>query len=196
MIIRLNENNVLELTEKAFFIQDFRALYNYYTQKLKNEDRAMAAFSVIYYMYYFDSRFLLLYEDEEERLKEVKKFVYKGDEITDIKVFRTASETYKSLMDEDQSALYVVMKKNVYKLKDFAENMSLVKVDNTATEEGDAPDTLVDIKGVYVTYKDFAAINSSLPQQEDALRKFKEKLQRHFKSEVDVYGGGDLGAYE
>jgi len=39
-------------------------------------------------------------------------------------------------------------------------------------------------------------VNSSLPQQEEDLRKFKEKLQKHFKSEVDVYGGGETGAYE
>lgn len=196
MIVILNENNILELTEKAFFIKDFRDMHNYYSGKLKNNDRAMAAFAVMYYMYYFDSRFLLEFEDEKERMTHVREFVYKGNEVTDIKVFRTACETYKELMNEEQTSLYVVMKKNVTKLKDFAKDMTLVKVNNTNTEEGKADDTITDIKGTYVTYKDFLAINSSLPQQEEDLRKFKEKLQRHFKSEVDVYGGGAIGAYE
>lgn len=196
MIIRLNENNVLELTEKAFFIKDFRDMYNYYAGKLKNDDRAMAAFSVMYYMYYFDSRFLIEFEDEEERFKEVRKFVFKGDEIDTIKIYTAACETYKALMDEDQTSLYTVMKKNVYKLKDFASRMTLFKKAETPTEEGEVPDTVVETSDVYVTYKDFVAINSSLPSQEDDLRKFKEKLQKHFKSEIDVYGGGVIGAYE
>jgi len=195
MIIRLNENNALELTEKAFIIKDFRDLYNYYTAKLNNEERAMAAFAVIYYMHYFDSRFLLEFKDLKERFKQVKAFVYKGDEINRIKIFDKAEKTYIKLMDEEQTGLYVVMKANVTKLKEYAADMTLIKV-TTPNAEGDSEDTITEVQGNYVSYKDFTAINSSLPQQEEDLRKFKDRLQKHFVSEVDVYGGGSLGVYE
>lgn len=193
MIVRLNENNTLELTEKAMFIKDFRDMYNYYSRKLNNEDRAMAAFAMMYYMYYFDSRFIIEYKDEKERFKAIKEFVYKGNEITEIKIFQKASETYQKLMDEEQTDLYVVMKANTYKLKEYAKNMVLIKPSHTGEEVQDA---ISDAKEIYVSFSEFSKINLSLPEQEEGLRKFKERLQKHFKSEVDVYGGGDIGAYE
>ena len=198
MIVRLNDENKLELTEKAFIVRPFREMYNYYVGKLDNDDRAMAAFGVLYYMYYFDSQFLIKYPDEEERFKEVKKYVYRGEEISRIKVFEKAEEAYKELMDQEQTALYLVMKKNVDKLKDFAERMVLVKPQVKLEEDEDG--NLVpkeDEEGhILVKLTDFMTTNSSLPKQEEELRAFRERLQQHFKNKMDVYGGGDLGAYE
>lgn len=194
MIVILNENNVLELTEKAMLIKSFRDLYNYYTVKLKDEERAMAAFGVLYYMYYFDSQYLIDYPDEEERLKAVKKFVYKGDQINQTKIYKEAVETYKGLMDEDQTSFYTVMKANTFKIKEYAEDMVLTTGANTGESENN--DTDIPVKGVKVSFTEFIKVNSTLPEQEELLRKFREKLQRNFKSEIDIYGGGDIGEYE
>lgn len=196
MIVFLNENNKLELTEKAMMIKDFRDLYYYYAVKLKNEDRAMAAFATLYFMHHFDSQFLVDYpNDLEQRFKAVQKFVYKGDEITKIKVYVQAEKTYLSLIDKEQTVLYVVMKRNVQKLKEYAENMVLIKSAGGSKEEI-AEDVIKETLEVKVNWKEFNDINSSLPDQEEKLRKFKERLMEHFKSEVDIYGGGDTGAYE
>jgi len=198
MVVRLNEDNRLELTEKAFLVKPFRDMYNYYVGKLDNDDRAMAAFGVLYYMHYFDSPFLLNYPDEDERFKEVKKYVYRGEEITRIKVFAKAEEAYKEMMDQEQTALYVVMKENVNKLKDFAKRMVLVKpeVEIEEDEEGNPIIRESSNNAIYVKLSDFMTTNSALPKQEEELRHFRERLQQHFKQEMDVYGGGDIGAYE
>ena len=197
MIVTLNIDNKLELTDKAMQILDFRELYNYYAVKLNNEERAMAAFGVLYYMYYFDSRFLDLHEDETDRLKAVKEFVYKGSEITKIKVFAKAAETYKKLMDEEQTMNYVVMKANVKKLRDFAKAMVLMKDEEQQTQEEKENDVPAKKStGIKVRLKEFLETNSALPKQEEDLTKFKERLLKHFDSQVDIFGGGSTGAYE
>lgn len=201
MIITLNQDNKLELTDKAFIIRAFRELYRYYAEKLNSEDRAMAAFSIMYYMHFFDSRFLLEHpKDLKVRLAEVKAFVYMGDKVnTETKLFKAAEELYKTLMDEEQSSIYLVMKNNVKKMKDYAEAMVLVKENSAeATEEEIATDSLplTTTNKIKVTFKEFREVNASLPEQEEILRKFKDKLLQHFKGNIDIYGGGDIGAYE
>lgn len=192
MIVVLNEDNRLELTDKAMMVKDFRELYNYYAGKLDNHNRAMAAFGVLYYMYYFDSHFLLDYPDESDRLKAVKAFVYLGGDISSTKVFKKACITYQDLMDQEQSANYVVMKRNVRKLREFAQAMVLIKEDEPADgEDRESVSTTVKVR-----LKEFLETNSALPKQEEELRKFKERLQKHFNSQVDIYGGGTIGAYE
>lgn len=197
MIVRLNEDNRLELSEKAMMVRDFRGLYKYYTDKLNDEERAMAAFGILYYMYFFDSQFLLDYPDDmDARLAAVKQFVYKGDKInTDTKVFRKAAETYCGMMDQEQSEAYVIMKGNFNKLKQYAKAMVLVQEDSPT--EGEAREDVAPIsQGIRVTFKEFTSVNASLPDQEKALNDFKSRLLQHFKSEIDIYGGGEMGAYE
>jgi len=192
MLLRLDENNQLVITEKAYFVREFRELYDYYYKTLSNPERGQAAFGVLYYMFNFDSDFLFEYEDEAERLKAVKAFVYKGEEVTNIKVFKRAVERYKSLMDASQTKAYVVMKQNFIKLRDYASRIVLSPVREDVSDPDYDPLTAP----IQVDYKEFSAVNTLLPKQEEELRKFKETLQKHMVNEIDVYGGGDLGAYE
>lgn len=194
MIVVLDENNKLILTEKALFIKDFRDLYNYYNKSLGGHDKAMAAFGIMYYMFFFDSPYLLDYPDEEERFKEVQKFVYKGEEISKIKLLEKAFETYKNLMDLEQVSLYLVMRNNVTKVKVYAENMVLGKK-NTGGKKGEE-DQIRDTTDIPVTFGEFQKVNSSLPNLEEELRLFKDRLMKFMKSSIDIYGGGEQGAYE
>jgi hypothetical protein len=193
MIIVLDENNTLQLTEKAFMIGDFRELYDSY----KDQELAMAAFSIMYYMYHFGSHFLYDYFDEKERFKEVQKFVYRGTEITYSKI-KIAMDTYRDLYDKESVSTYLIMKRNVDKLKIYASKMELIiPVTETEDEEGNVrTEKKLDPEMVYVDYKEFVAINSMLPKQQQDLELFENRLIESVKNQIDIYGGGDLGAYE
>ncbi len=192
MLLQFDENNSLNITEKAFHIKEFRELYKYYYEQLKRPERGEAAFGILYWMYHFDSDFIFKYPDEAERLKHVKAFVYKGNEVTDTKVFRAAKERYKSLMAEDQTNAYIVMKKNFIKLREYASRITLAPV----MEDTSNPDYNPAEAPILVDYKEFSAVNSLLPKQEEELRKYKEALLKHMSNAMDIYGGGTLGAYE
>jgi len=192
MLIRLDENHKIIITEKAYFVKEFRDLYNYYYTKLKKPDRGIAAFGIMYFMYNFDSDFLADYEDEDERFEHVRKFVYFGEEVTRIKLFEAAVSRYKSLVENSQTYAYVVMKNNFKKLREYAKRITLVDP-RADTSDPDYDPNTVDL---FVDYKEFAAINTLLPKQEEELRRFKETLQKHITNEMDLYGGGSLGAYE
>ena len=95
-------------------------------------------------------------------------------------------------MFEDQTYAYITMKKNFKKLREYANRISLVAPREDVTDPKYDPNTAM----LHVDYKEFAAINTLLPKQEEELRKFKETLQKNMVNEIDVYGGGSLGAYE
>jgi hypothetical protein len=194
MILVLTDENKVEITNKALEIKDFKVLWKYYNERQEGHDKAVAAFSILYWMYFFDSHFLQDYEDVDERYKAVQQFVYMGEEIDKIGIMEKAMGTYQELMDREQVAMYVVMKNNIDKIKDYAKHMVLGKP--SRGKKADPKDTVPDTLENVVTFAEFQSVNNSLPEHEERLRKFKERLLLHMKSEVDIYGGGEKGAYE
>lgn len=195
MLLYLDDSNNIRLTDKALSIRVFRSLYDYYTIKLNSEERAIAAFGVLYFMYYFDSKFLLEYEDEELRLQHVREYVHLGSEINDTKVFKEARDLYKELSNTVQVQTYLTMKKNISKLILYAQSMILHRPSvNADIMEGDEEPIQDDT--VLVDHKEFSAVNSSLPKQQEDLKKYKTTLILDMQEQIDVYGGGELGAYE
>ena len=185
MIIYLDENSVLQLTAKAMMINAFRKIYDSSADK----DLVMSHFAVLHYMYYFESKFLREYEDEEKRLREVKKFVNRGNEVKVSREMRRALDLTKKIYSEDLCDMYVIMRNNVDKLKDYAQKMSLSPLDNDGQE-------LEIGKFVLVDSKEFMSVNNMLPKQQEELSKFEVRLQEAAKNNIDIYGGGELGAYE
>lgn len=176
-------------------IADFRELYDSY----KDPEVGMAAFSIMYYMYHFKSHFLEDFPDEKERFKEVQKFVFKGTEVVWARI-KIALETYKSLYDKEAVSTYLIMKANVEKLKEYAKRMTLVRVAEPSPdmqENGAVVHSVVDPDGpIYVDFKEFIAVNSVLPKQQEELDKYESRIIESVKNQIDVYGGGMLGAYE
>lgn len=178
-------------------IADFRELYDSY----KDPEVGMAAFSIMYYMYHFKSHFLEDFPDEKERFREVQKFVFKGTEVVWARI-KIALETYKSLYDKEAVSTYLIMKNNVEKLKQYAKRMTLVPVEEPSDvpdiqEDGTVKPKITDPNGpIYVDFKEFIAVNSVLPKQQEELDKYESRIIESVKNQIDVYGGGMLGAYE
>ena len=85
------------------------------------------------------------------------------------------------------------------KVKEYAENMQLGEPLNRTSADPGGDDTLAPIRATqtnYVSFTEFDRVNSSLPAQEEKLRKFREVLKEQFRAEIEVYGGGQVGEYE
>ncbi len=196
MILVLDENNELQLTEKAQMIDIFANLYSSYGT---DTELAMSAFSVMYFMYNFDSDYLRRYSDERKRLVAVRKFVRRGSDIKITWILRKAMDLYKEIYTEDSGSMYLIMYENVQKLKHYASIMVLIspligmKAD-TDEEKENLPVSGVDY--ILVESKEFVTINSMLPQQQRELDAFEIKLMQIIKNKIDIFGGGKLGAYE
>lgn len=189
MILVLDENGTLQLTEKAYMISAFRIFYDSFEDK----DLAMAYFSFMYYMYGFDSFYLRHFTEEQKRIAEVKKFVHRGSEIKVSRPVRKVMDVYKELFTEEASAMYLVMRENLEKLKKYAAKMVLFDPNIDDEAQGIL---LAGKDYVLVESKEFAQVNSLLPKQQEELDKFEVHLLQSVKNKIDVYGGGSLGAYE
>ena len=193
MIIYLDENSNPTLTDKAFMIKPFRVLFD----EFRDKEVAMAHFALMYYMYNFDSKFLREYDTEKARMGAVKKFIYKGSEVTQCKKLRTAMEAYKDIYADETAEMYLVMRRNVDKLKDYADKMVLI--DPSASMAEDLKPEFLPMSGVdfiLVDSKEFTTINMMLPKQQEELTKFETKLVENSKAKIDIYGGGTKGAFE
>lgn len=191
MITFLDENNKLQLTEKALMIDAFAKVY----RKFPDKELAMAHFSVMYFMYNFDSIFLRDYEVEKERIAAVKKFIDRGSEVAIDRTMRKALDVYREIYFDDTTSMYLVMRRNVDKLKDYADKMVLISP--LATIDPDSEFVpLPGIDFILVESKEFTTINSILPKQQEELVKFETRLVSNTKTKIDIYGGGTKGAYE
>jgi hypothetical protein len=188
MIVHLDENNTLQLTDKAYMIDTFRLLYD----SMQDKELALAYFAFMYYMYNFDSKFLRDIEEEQKRMGEVKKFIFRGADIKVSRIVRRAMDTYKEIFEDESVSMYLVMRKNVGKLKEYAGKMVLFDPNIT----GDTTILLPGMDYVLVDTKEFTSVNSLLPKQQEELDKFEAHLLQAVKNKIDIYGGGSLGAYE
>jgi hypothetical protein len=191
MIVVLDENGVLQLTDKAMMISAFRVFYD----SFEDSDLAMSYFSFMYYMYAFDSAYLRNIEDESKRIGEVKKFVHRGSELKVSREVRKVMNVYKEIFIEESVSMYLVMRTNVEKLKKYANKMCLFDP-NAGAEEGDSTILVPGLDYVLVDSKEFTTVNSMLPKQQEELDKFEVHLLQTVKNKIDIYGGGSLGAYE
>ena len=186
MLLRLNDHNEVIITEKFLLIKDLKTIYNKYSS---DHDARTAHLAVLYYMYHFDSRFLWLYRDDEtKRLAEVRKFIADGKKVTICNTMRRAMRAYKALYDEEQVSIYCTMRDNMKKLRDYADSSVLIL----------PPDYDPDIHGTLnvIEAKELMAINKAIPEQWKLMDAFETELKEYTKSQVDIYGGGSLGAYE
>lgn len=190
MLTFIDENGTIQLTEKALHIGPFRKLYD-----SVNPELGVAYFAMMYYMYAFDSKFARTIEDESQRLKEVRKFVHLGDQLKVTRTTRKAMDMYKELYDDEAASMYTVMRDNVQKLKNYAKMMTLVNP-NAVLEDGEAGLLIAGVDFVLVDAKEFMLVNNMLPKQEEELTKFEVQLQDTVKNKIDIYGGGQKGAYE
>lgn len=189
MLLYLDDHNEVQLTEKILLIKDLKALYN---KHKKNHEVAMAHFATMYYMYHFDSRFLWLYRnDEVTRLREVRKFVANGKDVKICNTMQRAMKTYKQLYGEESVSIYLTMKDGFEKYKKYLDRAVLV-APNPAEIEHLPPEE----QPFLIEAKELMALNKAIPEQWKMLDKFKRELEEFAKAEVDIYGGGELGAYE
>jgi len=185
MIITLDENNEIILTEQAMMIEKFRKLY-----ERTAPDMVPSVFGVIYFMYSFDSKFRRLIDDKKERYKAVKNFIYKGNDIKIDRYFREASELFEEIYSESSMDAYFVLLENLNKLKEYARAMVLryppeILGDKEAMQEYNVVD-----------YKEFSSINEQIPKTEQLLKDFELRLKDEILANISVYGGGDVGFYE
>tara|TARA_R110000744_G_scaffold312424_5_gene419773 strand:+ start:6273 stop:6854 length:582 start_codon:yes stop_codon:yes gene_type:complete len=193
MLIHIDEFDTIKLVEKAYVIGDFRKLYEHIIS-LADEELALSAFAYLHYMFHFDSRFFLMEPDEKKRSELVKKFVHRGKELKPSgRIFIRAVDLYRELYNEEQNSLYRVMHNNLFKLRDYAENMTLVPLRTEPNEDGEM-ESIGD--GTYVDSKEFAMVNSLLPKQQKDLEDFGVRLIEANKNKIDIYGGKEENIYE
>jgi hypothetical protein len=191
MIVHLDENNKLKLTEKAMMIGIFKKVY----ESEKDPELAIAPFSIMYFMYNFDSKFLHEIPNEDKRLREVKKFVDRGTDVATTRTIRKAMDVYKELYASESTSSYLVIRENVGKLKDYASKMELM--DPNILQDKEEDDLLQLGKDyILVDSKEFTSVNTMVIKQQEELDKFEVKLIESAKEKIDIYGGGSLGAYE
>ena len=171
MIVKKDANGKLGLSDTALQIKAFKKVYDYYCKEY-DEDLALILFTFFFYMYDFTSHFYLDIEDEDQRKKEVAKFLDRGNEIkfSGTRVVKAALEVYKELYENVDSSAYKILHKNFHKLKDYAAKMTLLKGEVEGSEDL-----------VYVDSKEFKEVNN---------------LQQGLQNELQIYGKRDLGAYE
>ena len=185
MLLTLDEENNVTVTEKFLIISDFRKYYDRYYDK-KDPDLVIAYFSMLYYMYHFDSRFLWLHKDESKRLYDVRKFIHRGKDVKVSPDVRRIMELYKSLYNEEQVSSYVTMRKSLTKIRSFAEKAVLVMPKD---DDPDEPSILIDSK-------ELVMINKEIPELWKRLDTFEKDLMKYTKSAVDIYGSKNLNVYE
>jgi len=186
MLLSINEENQVIITEKFLLISDFRKYYDRYYDK-KDPDLVVAYFSMLYYMYHFDSKFLWEYEnDESKRLAEVKKYIYRGKDVKITPDVRRIMELYKSFYNKEMVSSYITMRKSLAKLRLFADNAVLVM----------PPDADPDNPPILIESKELMAINKEIPELWKRLDKFEKDLLNYTKSSVDIYGSKSLNVYE
>tara|TARA_R110000851_G_scaffold87648_1_gene191076 strand:+ start:28856 stop:29437 length:582 start_codon:yes stop_codon:yes gene_type:complete len=189
MILFLNEDGELQLTEKALMIKGFSRLRDYAREQY-NVGMVTTIFSVLHLMYDYDSSYLYDHPDEVERLKAVRAAVEGGKDFKMTRTVKEGMELYKTLYEKEQVSSYMVLKRNFFRLKNYADSMSLTPVlldEDTLTGKP---------KEVFVDHKEFKDVNALIPKFQKDLEEFEKKLASFTKNKIDVYGGGDLGEYE
>lgn len=194
MILHLDENSKVQLTEEAFLIMALRKLY----ETIGDHDLAISHFGVLFYMYHYDSTYVREIEDESKRLAEVKKFVHRGNEVKVTRTMRKAMDVYKEIYVDDAAGTYLIMRRNATKLREYADKMVLftppIFTDNVLEAEEGVP--VVGQDFFLVDSKEFATVTNLLGKQQEEIDKFEVHLRESAKSKIAVYGGGSLGAYE
>jgi len=182
MLLTLDESNNVVVTEKFLLIKDLRDLYE---KHKKNPDILNVHFGILYYMYHFDSRFLWEFRDDEvKRYNAIKAFLYKGRASLKCDVMRRAMRTYKQLYNEESVSLYLTMRDNLAKLKDYMAKTTLIKPDKS------------DKESILIDSKEMIMLNKGIPDQWTLLDKFEKDLKEYTKANLDIYGGGSVGVYE
>jgi hypothetical protein len=189
IIVTLDENNEIVLTPHAMAINEFRKLYEHIPI-----DLLPSAFGIIYYMYSYDSRFRRTISDHKERLREVKKFVHKGNDVPISRYMKEAMQVFKSLYDETSMSAYFVLFDNLQKLKEYARSMLLRLPPEWSADAETYKDEIA--SAILVDYKEFASINEQIPKTETLLKEFELKLKDEVLANIAAYGGGDIGYYE
>jgi hypothetical protein len=189
IIVTLDENNEIVLTPHALAIAEFRKLY-----ERTPADQLPSAFGIIYYMYSYDSKFRRTISDHRERLREVKKFVHKGNDIAISRYMKEAMQVFESLYDETSMSAYFVLFDNLQKLKEYARSM-LLRLPVDWTKDADLYKDEID-SAILVDYKEFSSINEQIPKTEALLKEFELKLKDEVLANIAAFGGGDIGYYE
>ena len=182
MLLTLDESNNVVVTEKFLLIKDLRNLYEKYKDK---PDMVQVYFSILYYMYHFDSRFLWKYRDDEvARYNAIKGFVYKGRAGLKCDVMKKAMLTYKMLYNEESISLYLTMRDNLQKMREYMGKTVLIKPKSD------------DQESILIDSKEMVMLNKGIPEQWTLLDKFEKDLMEYTKANLDIYGGGAVGVYE
>ena len=186
MLLTLDEHNEVIVTEKFLLVKDLRKLADKYK---KTPDTKVAHFACLFYMYHFDSHLLWEYRDDEvKRLAEVRKFIHNGNLVKICNTMQRAMKTYKTLYNMESVSLYLSMRDNMKKLKEYMSQAVLVVPVDYDKDNDPVP--------LVIESKELILLNKTIPEQWKILDTFERELQEYTKSKVDVYGGGELGAYE
>ena len=185
MILILDENGKVQLTEKAMMIKVFEELYNNFIDK----ELAIKHFAYLYFMYSFDSEFLSRYPSKTKRAKAVRAYISGGSRIRASPRLKAASDTYIKMQNDGAVGVYLALKVNIDKLKNYAERMILVPpIKDVPADLENTP--------ILVTSKEFSEVNLLLPKLQESLNKYKSDIHDLLKSKIAIYGGGARGAYE
>lgn len=188
MLLRLDEHNNVVVTEKFLMVE---ILHKLHAKHKRTPEIAAAHFATLYYMYHFDSRFLWLHRDDEvKRLSEVRKFITNGKLVKICNTMQRAMKMYKTLYNEESVSLYLVMRDNLGKMKDYMGAAQLMAPTNVDPDAAEAANLLI------IDSKEMREMNKAIPDQWKLLDGFEKELLEHTKSAIDIYGGGNLGAYE
>lgn len=186
MLLTLDDNNNVVPTEQFLVIGALRKLYDKYNE---DHELAIAYLSCLFYMYHFDSHLLWENRDDEvARLVAVRKFIHRGKDVKICKVMGSAMKVYKSLYNKESVSMYLTMRDNIKKLREYMDVGVLIVPEDYVAGEGPAP--------VVIDSKELVLLNKNIPEQWKILDTFERDLQAYTKSKVDIYGGGQLGAYE
>ena len=183
MILTLDENGEIQLTEKAMLIKTFDKLFN-----STKPEMIPAVFGVIYWMFSYDSKFRREIKERKDRLRAVKNFVPRGTDVSITREVKAAMDVFEDLYSDESMDVYFVMFDNLAKLKEYARGMELRMPADVSEEDA----VLINI----VDYKEFAAVTAQLPIAEALLATFETRLRDEALAKVDVYGGGSVGMYE
>lgn len=185
MLLTLDEENNVVITEKFLVIKDLRKLADKYKN---NEDAKIAHFTCLFYMYHFDSHILWENRDDESaRLVAVRKFIHNGNLVKICNTMLRAMKTYKTLYNKEAVSMYLTMRDSIKKLLDYTQQGILVLPKDLKED---------DPRPILMEAKELLLLNKSIPDQWKLLDTFERELQEYTKSQVDIYGGGDLNAYE